>query len=1082
MPAVISGGLLSSDFVADRLPAAFGFEVPGLSASQIRAYARDCLVSNASLGPASGARTVLDTSTRRLVDWLGWAAGAPRPIASGAFLFALVAPAADPVAIVVLPWARDPGSSERSAASAALSEGCRWTLVTNGRRLRVLDATRVPSVALDFDLAMCGAEAASLERLHLLAGPRAFRAHAAGTVLDHARSLSEADGVRVCRVLRDGVRDALAIFDRAIASSARRGTSRDTSEDGEALTAVYRVLFLLFAEARGLVPAWHPIYRDGYTIGALASRFESGADRRGTWAALQAMARLAHAGCTAGDLRVTAFNSRLFSPSSAPLLDHLTLDDRIVGEALEALVYRAGTRGRHRISYLDLGVEQLGSVYERLLDDMPVRPGAHRSRRNASGSFYTPLPITDYLVRVTLGPLVAGRDASSILELRVLDPAMGSGAFLVSACRFLASAVERAMVAEGTLDEHEIGETERARMRRLVAQRCLFGVDANPMAVQLAELSLWLATLAAEHPISFLEHHLRPGDSLIGARPTDVMARPPWLRGRKKPMLPLESFFDQQETLAALLPARAELEGRADTSAEVVHDKERILTALQRHPALVRWRAACDLWCAVAMIGRGISSGRFGLLMDHAFGRTPALPHDRVATDFNRVTANARSAGAFHWPLEFPEVFLDAHGRPQHDAGFDAVVGNPPWEMLRADAGGTATWTPLSTFARCSGLYKAQSQGHTNQYQLFLERALELLRPGGRLGLLVPSGLLTDAGSGALRRLLLERHRFESVAVFDNRRAIFPIHRGLRFAAITAVHSGPPGRVLCTSGLERADEAATLDPSTGAGFPLTVTSGLLRRLGGADLAFPDMPTPADAVLLERLATSHPALASADGWAVTFGRELNATDDRDCLSTARAPTDLIVLEGRHLEPFRACTDRASARASRARVIARLGVRSSDVDRPRLAYREVAAATNRTTLIAAIVPAGAVTVHTIFCCRERLDLTDAWALCGLLNSYVANYLVRRWVTTHVTAALMARVPVPTLDEGARRRLGRCSRVLARRRFPALEAELQALCANAYGLSRNELAHVLETFPLVDRRERDAALAAFTREAPR
>ena len=186
--------------------------------------------------------------------------------------------------------------------------------------------------------------------------------------------------------------------------------------------------------------------------------------------------------------------------------------------------------------------------------------------------------------------------------------------------------------------------------------------------------------------------------------------------------------------------------------------------------------------------------GRYTMLIDQAFGRDAALPQARVMAEFDRVTSEARAVGAFHWPLEFPEVFLDAQGRPRADGGFDAILGNPPWEMLRSDPGTGAARAGLGRFARSSGLYVAQSRGHTNAYQLFLERALTLLRPGGRLGMLVPSGLLTDSGSGPLRRVLVERHRFESAAVFDNRRAIFPIHRGLRFAAITAVHSGDDQR------------------------------------------------------------------------------------------------------------------------------------------------------------------------------------------------------------------------------------------------------------------------------------------------
>ncbi len=118
--------------------------------------------------------------------------------------------------------------------------------------------------------------------------------------------------------------------------------------------------------------------------------------------------------------------------------------------------------------------------------------------------------------------LVRDATADDILRLRVLDPAVGSGAFLVSACHFLSAAYERALVAEGRYDSSDINETDRAGFRRSVAQRCLFGVDRNPMAVQLARLSLWLTTLAADRPLTFLDHHLRVGDSLIGASPLDL--------------------------------------------------------------------------------------------------------------------------------------------------------------------------------------------------------------------------------------------------------------------------------------------------------------------------------------------------------------------------------------------------------------------------------------------------------------------------------------------------------------------------------------------------------------------------------
>ena len=306
------------------------------------------------------------------------------------------------------------------------------------------------------------------------------------------------------------------------------------------------MLFLLFAEARRLVPVWHPVYRDGYTIEALQEAVGGREAPRGLWEALQAIARLAHHGCNAGDLRVTAFNGRLFAPQGAPLADVVRLDETSVRQALASLIFaRTKAGGRHRVAYADLGVEQLGAVYERVLEyeAAPVsQPRSSRrsevaaprvqllvrgARRKASGTFYTPRSLTDFLVRRTLHPLVRDASAQRILDLRVLDPAMGSGAFLVGACRYLSTAYEAALDSRGAVAPHDVDDRLRAGFRRIVAQRCLFGVDLNPVAVQLARLSLWLATLAVDRPLTFLDHHLRVGDSLLGASIADLLRQPP---------------------------------------------------------------------------------------------------------------------------------------------------------------------------------------------------------------------------------------------------------------------------------------------------------------------------------------------------------------------------------------------------------------------------------------------------------------------------------------------------------------------------------------------------------------------------
>ena len=199
--------------------------------------------------------------------------------------------------------------------------------------------------------------------------------------------------------LQIGVQDALTHLTRAFAAAARARRAREfmqTTLLDESLVVVYRVLFLLFAEARGLVPVWHPTFRDSYTIDSLRTGVETLPRPRGVWEALQAIARLAHRGCHAGSLRVPPFNGRLFSPVHAPLAETVPLDEAAVRNALLALTTRATATGRERIAYADLGVEHLGGVYERVLDyDVKAPPAqspvaARGGRRKATGTFYTP--------------------------------------------------------------------------------------------------------------------------------------------------------------------------------------------------------------------------------------------------------------------------------------------------------------------------------------------------------------------------------------------------------------------------------------------------------------------------------------------------------------------------------------------------------------------------------------------------------------------------------------------------------------------------------------------------------------------
>jgi hypothetical protein len=560
-------------------------------------------------------------------------------------------------------------------------------------------------------------------------------------------------------------------------------------------------------------------------------------------------------------------------------------------------------------------------------------------------------------------------------------------------------------------------------------------------------------------------------------------------RARPEPALPL---FDVEALTSALqnaVPVRFLLATQPNDTPAQVRDKEHTLAALSRPGSpLARWKLLANVWCAQWFApAAALPRTAFAAMSDWVLRDERALPVQQARACADAAEEAAVRFAFLHWELEFPEVFFDAHGRRREAAGFDAVLGNPPWEMIRGDTGTAGhrqaareAGGAVVRFTRESGTYSSQSDGHANRYQLFVERSLRLLRAGGRMGLVVPSGLSTDHGSAPLRRLLFSRCAIDGIVGFDNAARIFPIHRSVRFQLLTATTGEPTREIPCRLGerdpaiLDSAPELAGHD-----WFPVRISPALLERLTGDDLALPDFRREVDVRIAERASTLFAPLADPQGWGARFGRELNATEDRGELR-ARERRGFPVVEGKMLSPF--CVDQSAATLSITAAAARrlFGERCFS---PRLAYRDVASATNRVTLIAAVLPAQTASTHTVFCLRTPVAARHQHFLCGMFNSLVVNYLARLRVTTHVTTAIVERLPIPAprdLPAGVRE-IAAIARVLARRNDPRLFARLNARVARMYQLTREEFAHVLGTFPLVPAADRDAALREFER-APR
>ncbi|MBI2833332.1 MAG: N-6 DNA methylase [Acidobacteria bacterium] len=1123
MPAVFRGSLFSISFLESELAEMGGSVPPPSLDRRARAFRRWWLQTCASVGPATGLRLLIDCAAVPLAAVLGFDLQIVRWDTPAAALGLLTTARGTGVPIAIVTWNASLNGVWRAAVREALASASRWCFCFNGSWLRLVDAHRSYARRhLDIDLAaLADDDGKATLALRLLAA----ESFEGPSFVEQALQASDRHASSVCASLQQGVREALSELLLAFAAGRRPGGKVSLRLDDcfdQALTIVYRVLFLLFAEARHLVPVWHPVYRDSYTIESLRRSIDDTTPARGLWEALQAICRLAHAGCRAGDLHVTPFNGRLFAPSRTPMAES-RVGDHFAGRAVLALTTRVARDGHRRepIAYRDLGVEQLGAVYEGVLDYVPElepdgrnatvriarRPGD--SRRKATGTFYTPRSLTDFLVRRTLHPLTHTATAEQILGLRVLDPSMGSGAFLVSAGRYLAAAYENALVANGDCASPDIDDGMRAGFRRTIAQRCLYGVDLNPMAVQLARLSLWLATLAADRPLTFLDHHFRAGDSLVGASLDDLARQPPARIRRRRPgSLPLFDPADLPNAMSVVVPERWRLALQPDDTVAIVRDKERALEDLCAPAApLARWKRAADLWCACWFWdGSPVPSRKlFGALQDAVLARQATSVDAPLGAWLQEAARIAAAHRFFHWTLEFPEIFFDETGRPLPNPGFDAILGNPPWDVVRADgaerearARERSGRQRLVRFARDAGVYRELRDGHPNSYQLFIERAHSLLRRGGRLGMIVPSGLALDRGCSGLRRMLLDRCDTDMLVGFENRSGVFPIHRSVRFLLVTSTKGGSTTRLRCRFG-ERDPSSLDTVPDEArdpASFPVTLTRAFIARVSGDACAIPELRTPLDVAIVDSISARVPPFGSPEGWNIRFGRELNATDDREHFVevepgffqhwTHRASDRQMipVVEGKQLEPFAASLRMVRYGMAERTARALLG-RGSGFTRRRLAYRDVASPTNRLTLIAAIVPARAVTTHTVFCLQSELSDEQQAYLCGVLNSFVANYLVRPRVTTHVSVAVIERLPMPRFPSGdpVATTIAKLAAMLSMRpaERAALSGQLQGLVARLYGLTDTEFQHVLGTFPLVEDAEKRVAFEQFKGGSP-
>lgn len=689
--------------------------------------------------------------------------------------------------------------------------GKTWGILTNGRlwrlyyrdlsyRLDVYYEVNLPDLLMQSDEAF----------LYFLAFfcKDAFLSESTGEAFPNRAYKQSIDyAVRLGDELKENVYEALRLLVEGFLRypSNHLGDQDVAAVREHAFTAIYRLLFVFYSESprksEFLLPIDNLTYRNTYSLRALAEEVTTRLDNNVAlsptattyWARLLELFRLIDEGDA--HLGVPTYNGGLFDNDKHPFLVDKRVGDVYLARAIDLLARAAvsGQSGRGFVTYGDLGVRELGSIYEGLLEHQPrvaqepmvavrddkrervvpekeargkkilvrydtgqVYLTLHQGERKATGSYYTPDYIVKYIVQNTLGPLLEetrqrGDDQfDSILALKVLDPAMGSGHFLVEATDYLARALVEALGEASAEREDDIRWA-----RREIVEGCIYGVDLNPLAVELAKLSLWLHTASKDKPLNFLDHHLRCGDSLMGAWVPELGILP--APGKKGKALPAGTTLVGHQFTSAVAAAVNSFHIIMEAPSATIEDIHRKEGAYETaRYALRRVKDVADVWTS-AYFGnevKGKEKDAYEHLLQSAEDGTGNWSADGQLPWLDKARGLAQEKHFFHWELEFPELYFDRDGQKLETPGFDAVIGNPPYEnaWLMTEDDSTIRSTILSLNNALELL-----EGHWDLYIAFIVRSLRLLRAGGFHSFIVPDALLREKYAASLRRYILKQ-------------------------------------------------------------------------------------------------------------------------------------------------------------------------------------------------------------------------------------------------------------------------------------------------------------------------------------
>lgn len=894
----------------------------------------------------------------------------------------------------------------------------RWGMLTNGAVWRLYDFRARPRASGYFEADLTGliqsGDDDGLRAFLLLFRRESFTLQegASTTFLEAALAEGRRYEERVARDLSEVVFDE--VFPALVNGFAHESPGDLEVIRSTSLIFLYRLLFVLYAEDRGLLPVNDARY-DDYGLRKrvrddIADRMSRSDTFSGTAANYYNRLIELFQIIDKGDpsIGLPPYNGGLFSQDAAPMLGNVRLPDTVVAPVIYAMSHREIDGARHFVNYRDMSIQQLGSIYERLLErelveidegGVAIRPNSYQ--RKDTGSFYTPQELVDLTVDRTLKPLVEERlkafeekstalsrdrrpeharegalsrhdPAEAVLDLKVLDPAMGSGHFLVTAVDFLSDYVaelieyvpavpswlngeyesplvgridrirseimKRAVEAGWVIDETQL--TDQAIIRRMVLKRCIYGVDKNRLTVELAKVSLWLHSFTVGAPLSFLDHHLRWGDSLVGFRIGDVVTE----------MEQLGTMFTG--TVIAAAEAATDgmklIEEMSDSDVSEVQESATLFEQVEETTADLR--GLLDFltgrrWLTSGLKRRELVSVEGPLV--ETLGWYPGSSYELLSRGPDQLEGSVpeRSEGSWeqfsefwrqgrdlagrerflHWEAAFPGVWK-YWTNEQMVGGFDAIIGNPPWDRIKlqevewfatrdpalaraptaaarkreierlraeddpmASAFGKAKERAdaLGRLIRASGEYPLLGGGDINLYSLFVERAMNLVKPDGLVGLLTPSGIYADKTAASFFKSLSTNGRISGLYDFENKKIFFKdIHASFKFCAF--IFGGENRRFDQTECAFYLHNVETIcDPDR----CFQMSPDDFARVNPNTGTAPVFRTRRDAEITRGIYERHPVLVDRSGeeerraWPVRYVRMFDMTNDSNLFRTA-----------------------------------------------------------------------------------------------------------------------------------------------------------------------------------------------------